>query len=125
MRGDDKSVRSSLAVSEVLGELSGNELSRTIQEKCGAGHLRVDASSKKIDTLTERFHGRSAEVRFLTAGSFTIAEDTKPRVINLDFPALPAGVARSQKLVENGIDHRILLLCYVINAFRRLPRFCS
>ncbi len=36
------------------------------------------------------------------AGSFTIAEDMKPRVINLDFPALPVGAGRSQKLVENG-----------------------
>lgn len=36
------------------------------------------------------------------AGSFAIAEDTKPRVIMLDFPALPAGAGRSQKLVENG-----------------------
>lgn len=36
------------------------------------------------------------------AGSFTIAEDMKPRVINLDFPALPAGAGRSQQLVENG-----------------------
>lgn len=37
-----------------------------------------------------------------SAGSFTIAEDMKPRVINLDFAALPAGAGRSQKLVENG-----------------------
>lgn len=39
----------------------------------------------------------------LAAGSFNLAEDMKPRVINLDFPALPAGAGRSQRLVENGI----------------------
>lgn len=45
MLGNDKSIRSSLAVKEVVGELSGDHLSKLIQEKCGAGHLRVDASS--------------------------------------------------------------------------------
>ncbi|KAM0794331.1 BIG/ATPase V1 complex, subunit S1 [Usnea florida] len=79
MLGRDKSIRSSLAVSEVLGELSAGYLSGVIQEKCGAGHLRVDAST----------------------GSFAISEDSKPRVINLDFPPLPAGDGRYQKLLEN------------------------
>ena len=46
MLGKDKSIRSSLAVREVVGELSASHLSGVIQEKCGAGHLRVDASSK-------------------------------------------------------------------------------
>ena len=48
MLGDDKSIRSSLTVKEVMGELSGDRLSKVIQEKCGAGHLMVDASSKKL-----------------------------------------------------------------------------
>ena len=48
MLGDDKSIRSSLMVKEVFGELNGNCLSKIIQEKCGAGHLRVDASSKSL-----------------------------------------------------------------------------
>ncbi|CAF9908560.1 MAG: hypothetical protein ALECFALPRED_004675 [Alectoria fallacina] len=89
MLGDDKSIRSSLAVSEVMGELSGNDLSKVIQEKCGARHLRVDAST----------------------GSFTIFEDTKPRVINLDFPALPSGNGRSEKLIENGAERPLLYAC--------------
>ena len=46
MLGDDKSIRSSLTVNEVVGELSADYISNVIQEKCGAGHLRVDASSK-------------------------------------------------------------------------------
>lgn len=40
-------------------------------------------------------------LRHNTAGSFAISEDTKPRVINLDFPTLPSGNDRSQKLIEN------------------------
>lgn len=79
MLGDDKSIRSSLMVKEVIGKLGGDHFSRVLQEKCGAGHLRVDAST----------------------GSFAISEDTKPRVINLDFPTLPSGNGRSQKLIEN------------------------
>ena len=46
MLGDDKSIRSSLAVKEVLGIVSGDRLSKVIQEKCEARHLRIDASSK-------------------------------------------------------------------------------
>ena len=46
MLGDDKSIRSSLMVKEVVGELSADSISKIIQEKCGAGHLRVDASSE-------------------------------------------------------------------------------
>ena len=46
MLGNDKRIRSSLAVREVVGELSAGHLSGVIQEKCGAGRLRVDASSK-------------------------------------------------------------------------------
>ena len=38
------------------------------------------------------------------AGSFAISEDTKPRVIDLDFPVLPTGEDRSQKLMENGME---------------------
>ena len=48
MLGNDKTIRSSLAVREVVGELSAGHLSGVIQEKCGAGHLRVDASSKSF-----------------------------------------------------------------------------
>ena len=46
MLGGDKSIRSSLTVKELVGELSGDYLSRIVQEKCEAGHLRIDASSK-------------------------------------------------------------------------------
>ena len=46
--------------------------------------------------------GTGAKVRNSIAGSFVIPEDVRPRVINLDFPALPVGAERSQKLIENG-----------------------
>ncbi|KAK3167829.1 hypothetical protein OEA41_004275 [Lepraria neglecta] len=79
MLGDDKSIRSSMAVKDVLGCVNVDDMSRAIEDRCGAGHLRVDAST----------------------GAFAIAEDARPRVINVDFPALPAGAGRPQKLVEN------------------------
>lgn len=101
MRGDDKTIRSSLAVNDVLGHIDADELSRAVQNKCGAGHLRVDASSKNgCDVLIE--YESSADSAYSTAGSFAIAEEMRPRVINLDFPALPIGSGRSEKLVENG-----------------------
>ena len=46
MLGGDKSIRSSLMVKEVVGVVSGDYLSKLIQEKCEARHLRIDASSK-------------------------------------------------------------------------------
>lgn len=57
--GDDKSIRSSLTVKEVMGELSGILLSKAIQQKCGAGHLRVDASSKTLLRPRRRDGGHS------------------------------------------------------------------
>ena len=46
MLGDDKSIRSSLTVKEVLGWLDVDDISGAVQDRCGAAHLRVDASSK-------------------------------------------------------------------------------
>ena len=124
MLGNDKSIRSSLAVKEVLGELSGEHLSKLIREKCGAGHLRVDASSTS-PTVAETQLRPFADTWHHIAGSFAISEDTKPRVINLDFPPLPSGNGRSQKLIENGTEIiTILLCCAEAYTTRRLPRLC-
>lgn len=124
MLGADKSIRSSLAVKEVVGELSPDYLSNVIQEKCEAGHLRVDASSKShaaAETPLRSF----ADACHRIAGSFAISEDTKPRVINLDFPALPSGNDRSQRLIENGMEGNTIQLCYVAaKSTRRLPCLC-
>ena len=103
MLGDDKSIRSSLTVKEVVGKLSADYISKTIQEKCGAGHLRVDASSKTIcgrGNASRSF----ADTWNRIAGSFAISEDTKPRVINLDFPPLSPSGDRTQELIENGVE---------------------
>ena len=54
-----------------------------------------------------------ADTRHQLAGSFAISEDSKPRVINLDFPPLPSGDGRYQKLIENGAEKIIGRLCYV------------
>ena len=43
--GTAKDIRSSLAVSDVLGEVDPAEIVRVVQEKCGAVLLNVDASS--------------------------------------------------------------------------------
>lgn len=51
MVGDDKSIRSSLAVKDVLGWIDVDDISGAVQNRCGAAHLRVDASSKSHDNM--------------------------------------------------------------------------
>ena len=53
MLGIDKSIRSMLAVKDVLGLVNVDDMSKSIQDRCGAAHLRIDASSKShtYDTL--------------------------------------------------------------------------
>lgn len=51
-RGEDKHVRSSIAVNDVLGSLDTSALSNLVREKCGAGLLRVDASSMSFPQNT-------------------------------------------------------------------------
>ena len=52
-----------------------------------------------------------ADLSHQLAGSFAISEDSKPRVIDLDFPPLPSGDGRYQKLIENGMEKIIGRLC--------------
>lgn len=120
MLAADKSIRSSLAVKEVVGELSADYLSNVIQEKCEAGHLRVDASSKSLAAAETQSRSFADECHRV-AGSFAISEDTKPRVINLDFPALPSGNDRSQKVLENGMEENAIQLCYKAAKFYQTP----
>ncbi|MCJ1339973.1 hypothetical protein MMC09_005266 [Bachmanniomyces sp. S44760] len=79
LSGDNPAIRSSYSVPDVLGEVDPSALMETIEGKCGAGVLNVDAST----------------------GSFDIIDDMKPRVIRLDFPALPTGPRRVNQLSEN------------------------
>lgn len=98
MLGDDKSIRSSLAVKDVLGWLNVDDISGAVQDRCGAAHLRVDASSKSDDDP----FWIDADPYHSAAGQFTILDDSRPQVITVDFPAPPKIVGRSHKLVENG-----------------------
>lgn len=45
--GDNKNIRSSMTVSDVLGALDAESVSRQLQEKCGAEVVRIDGSSKR------------------------------------------------------------------------------
>ncbi|KAL8724710.1 MAG: hypothetical protein Q9166_007798 [cf. Caloplaca sp. 2 TL-2023] len=80
--GEDERVESTMSVTDVVGKVDAEALVDAMKDDCGAALLRVDAST----------------------GSFTIADDPKPRVIKLDFPALPtSSKERSSKLKENDI----------------------
>ena len=46
VQGREKGIRSSLAIQDVKGSVDADALSSLVQTRCGAGHLRVDASSK-------------------------------------------------------------------------------
>ena len=46
LSGEDKDIRTSFTASDVLGEIEVGALVRTLENKCGAGTLAVDASSK-------------------------------------------------------------------------------
>ena len=46
LSGEDKDIRTSFTASDVLGEIEVGTLVRTLENKCGAGTLTVDASSK-------------------------------------------------------------------------------
>ncbi|KAL8811297.1 MAG: hypothetical protein Q9200_001908 [Gallowayella weberi] len=73
--GEDESVRSTMSVTDVLGDVDTGKIIGILEEKCGAVVLKVDASTS----------------------------DPHPRVINLEFPALPSGKPRASKLQENDI----------------------
>ena len=47
------------------------------------------------------------------AGSYAISDDTKPRVISLDFPPLPSDYGRPYQLIENGMEENAVELCHV------------
>ena len=47
IRGENKNIRSSMTVSDVLDVLDAESVSRQLQEKCGAEVVKIDASSKR------------------------------------------------------------------------------
>ena len=46
MSGEDKRIRSSFTVTDVLGQLDTRVMIETLEKKCSAGTLNVDASSE-------------------------------------------------------------------------------
>lgn len=101
--GDDENVKSSFSVSDVLGVVDTDLIQSSMEAKCQAGLMTVDASSRSCSGTFVL--GRSPRPCFLmcpiTAGSFSIIDDMRPRVIRVDFPPLPP-VGRAAKLAENG-----------------------
>ncbi|KAL9049315.1 MAG: hypothetical protein Q9206_005582 [Seirophora lacunosa] len=84
VQGEDKAIRSAVSVTDVLLDVDTGAIVRSLEQGCGAALLKVDAST----------------------GSFTIADDPHPRVVNLDFPALPAG---HQERVDKLLEHDAFL----------------
>ncbi|KAL8718513.1 MAG: hypothetical protein Q9225_004362 [Loekoesia sp. 1 TL-2023] len=84
IQGEDDRIRSSISIPDVLGNVDTDSIIKSIEANCGAALMKVDAST----------------------GSFAIADDPKPRVINLEFPSLPTGNKRASQLQENGIHSR-------------------
>ena len=58
MRGDEQTIRSSHTVRDVYGTLDAQAMSKTVEEKCNAGHLKIDASSE-ISTAYDLFSSQS------------------------------------------------------------------
>ena len=54
-----------------------------------------------------------ADIWHHIAGSYAISDDTKPRVISLDFPPLPSDYGRPHQLIQNGIEENAVELCCV------------
>lgn len=114
----DDEARASFSVSDVLGELDVNIIESFLHKTCKAEIMNVDASSewgsegipillgypnavrcRSYSKRTDRLIG----VRHL-AGSFEAVEDMKPRVVRVEFPALPlVRSQRARKLRENGM----------------------
>ncbi|KAL9124384.1 MAG: hypothetical protein Q9217_006278 [Psora testacea] len=67
--GDDKNIRSSIAVQDVKGTISPEELSAMVQTKCGAGHLRVDASNAFLASVLDLLPSNKYTVIYITTPS--------------------------------------------------------
>lgn len=54
LSGDDTNIRSSLIVSEVVGRFDAANITRTLQDRCGARLLEIDGSSKSSMVACKR-----------------------------------------------------------------------
>ncbi|PYI10571.1 BIG1-domain-containing protein [Aspergillus sclerotiicarbonarius CBS 121057] len=79
MTGKDKAIRSKMIVNEVVGVLEAKEIQKLLEKECGAESTVIDASS----------------------GTYSADFGEEPRVILIDFPALPLGSERKHQLSDN------------------------
>ncbi|KAI9785243.1 MAG: hypothetical protein M1816_000491 [Peltula sp. TS41687] len=105
----DGDVKSSFSVADVLGELDIEEVEDFLHTKCNAEVMNVDAASQFWDFFLATLFTYVEEmgrvyVRYNIAGSFRTITDMKPRVVRVDFPALPRtddSSKRAKQLREN------------------------
>lgn len=95
-----------MVVREVIGEIDVAALMETVVRTCGATSLSVDARStlsylpisRMIKTKTQNSTAALIEIAM-----FTVAHETKPRFIYLDFKAWPpSGPARAEASRQQG-----------------------
>ncbi|KAB8238636.1 BIG/ATPase V1 complex, subunit S1 [Aspergillus alliaceus] len=79
MTGKDKSIRSTLMINEVVGVLEAKKIQSVIEKECGAQSTVINGAS----------------------GSYPSDFGADPRVLFIDFPALPLGENRAQQLSDN------------------------
>ncbi|GES63054.1 BIG1-domain-containing protein [Aspergillus terreus] len=79
MTGQDRAIQSTVMVNEVAGVLESKQIQGVLERECGAQTTVIDGSS----------------------GSYPTDFGAEPRVIVVDFPVLPLGSERSQKLTDN------------------------
>ncbi|KAL8944490.1 MAG: hypothetical protein Q9216_000400 [Gyalolechia sp. 2 TL-2023] len=100
IQGEDDRIRSSMSVTDVLGEVNTGLIIAAIENNCGAALSKIDASSSSFPS--QKAAHLFPSLISTAAGSFAIADDPNPRIIELEFPALPTGNKRASKLQENG-----------------------
>ncbi|GAD94065.1 conserved hypothetical protein [Paecilomyces variotii No. 5] len=98
LSGKDSAIKSSFSVSEVSGELDAQYVQDLLEKKCGAQTTHVDASSE--------FSASDSDQQYMLirrlAGSYPSTFEKGPRVISVDFPALPsAATDRAYQLQHN------------------------
>ena len=122
LSGSEKQIRSRIIIDAVRGDINVHSMSRTLQEKCGATDVRIDASSERNTAQLNIGCILISDVHL--AGSFAIDDEKRPRVISLDFPPLPSDGSRNSKLLEHGtLNRTFLMLALTSFGARCLPCF--
>ena len=103
LSGSEEKIRSTVIINAVLGDVNVHSMSRMLQEKCGATHVKIDASSEWNTAWWDQRTYTYLSM-LCSAGFFAIDDEMRPRVISLDFPPLPSGASRKSKLLEHGMS---------------------